>query len=139
MASMRSATFFAAISSASSLLTSLAAAELAAALLAAVEEDAPQPVSTPAHRASAAAAAVTRCQFLLVALRIVLSPFCLGGIGISDRKGTKRGPAQTKKGLSAARKAQQKDPLNDSGFLVRPIPRDPELGAPVPTAGRFPD
>ena len=91
------------------------------------------------HRASAAAAAVTRCQFLLVALRIVLSPFCLGGIGISDRKGTKRGPAQTKKGLSAARKAQQKDPLNDSGFLVRPIPRDPELGAPVPTAGRFPD
>ena len=41
----------------------LAAAELAAALLAAVEEDAPQPVSTPAHRASAAAAAVTRCQF----------------------------------------------------------------------------
>ena len=44
---------------------------LAAVLLAAVEEDAPQPVSTPAHRASAAAAAVTRCQFLLVALRIV--------------------------------------------------------------------
>ena len=42
-----------------------------AVLLAAVEEDAPQPVRTPAHRASAAAAAVTRCQFLLVALRIV--------------------------------------------------------------------
>ena len=50
---------------------SLAAAELAAVLPAAVEEDAPQPVRTPAHRASAAAAAVTRCQFLLVALRIV--------------------------------------------------------------------
>ena len=52
-ASIRSATFFAAISSASSLLTSLEAADAAVLVLEAVLDAAPpQPVSTPAHRAT---------------------------------------------------------------------------------------
>ena len=68
-----------------------------------------------------------------------LSPFCLCGMYFSDRKGTKRGSAQTKKEPFHRAEGTAKRPFERSGFLVRPIPRDPEPDAPVPTAGRFPD
>ena len=71
MASIRSATFFAAISSASSLLTSLAAVLDAASLEAAVLLEAllPQPARVPTQSARAAETATV---FFQLSLRMVL-------------------------------------------------------------------
>ena len=96
MASIRSATFFAAISSASSLLTSLEAADAAVLVLEAVLDAAPpQPVSTPAHRARA----VTAAASFLVSIFLIVCLFLSCGMnyGLNRTKGT--GKRDEKKAL----------------------------------------
>ena len=71
---------------------------------------APQPASTPAHRASAVETATVFFQ-LSLRMRFVLSSCKNNGLLIERHK-----DAQNKKSLSAARMAQQKDPCRVRAF-----------------------
>ena len=68
-----------------------------------------------------------------------LSPFCCVECTFPIERVRNGGSAQTKKEPFHRAEGTAKRPFELSGFLVRPIPRDPEPDAPVPTAGRFPD
>ena len=151
MASIRSAHFFAATSSASpsSALSAgvsvLTASLSAGALLAAMLSDAaPQPASRAAARASAVS---TAAGFFRLLCFMCFASFLLWQIHLLKNRYRKQNPGaaalQTKlpqknEGLSVCRTATQKDPrifhelFRYNQFLVI------WSNAPVPTAGRFP-